>query len=376
MSLNLLMFSGDRDVAAGRQGPFHATLSGLIREFDRIDVLTPRVPGAVPHVIHEAVHVHPSPAARWSQARWLRKKAGQLARERAYALLVSHDYGIFANGRAAARVSRRLGIPYVSEIHHIPAHPKPAQWWEPLAKRAYRAYARYAARRARAIRVVNHREVPDQLVRWGVPRDAILVLPSAAIDREVFAPGDRTKRYLLGFVGRLVANKGLAYLAEIFIAVAAGRPDARFVVAGSGPEERRLRRSLHAAGVIDRVDWVPWLDRPEELADLYRGLHALVCTSLSEGGPRVCLESMACGTPVFATPVGLMPEIIPSAAGGWLLPWDHAAGAALVAERLRDPAGLAAAGLAARAATEPFERGTVLGAYAAAYRRLAEESRA
>ncbi len=376
MILNLLMFSGDRDVAAGRQGPFHATLGGLIREFDRIDVLTPRVREAVPRVIHDAVHIHPSPAARWSQARWLQKKAEQLARERTYALLVSHDYGVFANGRAAARVSRRLGIPYVSEIHHIPAHPKRAQWWEPLAMRAYRAYARYAARRARAIRVVNHREVPDQLVRWGVPRDDILILPSASIDREVFAPRDGTKRHLLGFVGRLVANKGLAYLADILIAVAADRPDARFVVAGAGPEERRLRRSLHAAGVIDRVDWVAWLDRPAELADLYRGLHALVCTSLSEGGPRVCLESMACGTPVFTTPVGLMPEVIRSGANGWLLPWDHAAGAALISEQLRDPAGLAAAGRAAREATEPFERDRVLGAYAAAYRRLAEEPRA
>ena len=43
MKPSLLMLSGDRDVAAGRRGPFYYTLEGLSREFDRIDVLTPNV---------------------------------------------------------------------------------------------------------------------------------------------------------------------------------------------------------------------------------------------------------------------------------------------------------------------------------------------
>ncbi len=374
MKPSLLMLSGDRDVAAGRRGPFYYTLEGLSEEFDRIDVLTPGVPNAKPHALHGGVHIHPSPGGRLWHARWLVRRAGALAAERRYHLIVSHDYGIFSNGIAAARLSRRFGVPYVSEIHHIPAHPRRAQWWEPAAKLGYRAYARFAAKRARAIRVVNRRQVPGLLARWGVPAEKILVLPSAHVDRAVFRPGDEPQPYALGFVGRLVANKGLDYLVKIFATVAADAPESRFLVVGDGPEAGSLQRRLSAAGLADRVNRIPWVDGPGELAALYRQMGALVCTSRSEGGPRVCLEAMACGRPVFSTPVGLLPEIIDHGANGWLLPWDAAAGARMVARVRADPGALAHAGAAARRATEPFTRDKILRAYARAYRDLATES--
>ena len=254
----------------------------------------------------------------------------------------------------------------------MPGHPKRAQWWEPLERQVYRAYVRRVARRATAIRVVNRREVPDLLVDWGVPRERILVLPSAYIDREVFAPGEVERDFTLGFVGRMVANKNLGYLAEVFAAVAAQDPDARFVVAGQGPEIKAFRRGLTRSGILKKVTFVDWLDRPADLADLYRRMRALIAPSLSEGGPRVCLEAMACGTPVFATPVGVMPETIEHGVNGWLLPWTTEAGASMVKAVLRDSKGLRAAGRVARAATTQFEKSAVLGAYAATYRRLAE----
>jgi len=367
------MFSGDRDVARGRAGPFATTLAGLTEVFDRIDVLTPRVRGGEPRVLHARAHIHPCPAARLLHARWLVRRALALARERPYHLLVSHDYGLFANGRAARTVSRRLGVPYVSEIHHIPAHPKLAQWWEPLAQLGYRGYVRWLAARARAIRVVNAREAPELLMRWGVPRDRLLILPSAYLDLTVFTPGDEPKRYALGFVGRLVANKNLRYVGTVFAATARADPEARFLVIGSGPEEGRLRVQLERAGIAERVTLIPWLDSPTALATAYRQMRALLCPSLSEGGPRVCLEAMACGVPVFATPVGVMPETIISGSNGWLLPWRAAEGAALVVRLLRQPAVLAAAGRAARTASLRFDRQAVLTAYAQAYRALALE---
>ena len=374
MKPSLLMLSGDRDVAAGRRGPFYYTLEGLSREFDRIDVLTPNVPNAQACTIHDGVHVHPSPGGRLWHARWLIRRGRALAAERRYHLIVSHDYGIFSNGIAAARLSRRIGVPYVSEIHHVPAHPRRAQWWESAAKLGYRAYVGFAAGRARAIRVVNRQQVPELLRQWGVPSEKILVLPSAHVDREVFHPGDDSRPYALGFVGRLVANKGLDYLVRIFAAVAADAPESRFLVVGDGPEANTLQRRLAATGVEGRVDRIAWVDGPDDLAALYRQMDALACTSRSEGGPRVCLEAMACGTPVFSTPVGLMPEIIDHGLNGWLLPWDAKAGADLVTRMLGAPEALAGAGAAARRATEPFTRERILSAYARAYRDLAAES--
>ena len=374
MKPSLLMLSGDRDVAAGRRGPFYYTLEGLSREFDRIDVLTPSARHAQPRTLHRGVHVHPSPGGRLWHARWLIRRARALAAERRYHLIVSHDYGIFSNGLAAARLSGQLGAPYVSEIHHVPAHPRRAQWWESAAKLGYRAYVGFAAARARAIRVVNRQEVPDLLRRWGVPPEKILVLPSAHVDREVFRPGDNPRPYALGFVGRLVANKGLDYLVTIFGTVAADAPESRFLVVGDGPEASAFQRRLSTAGIADRVDRIAWVDGPDDLAALYRQMEALACTSRSEGGPRVCLEAMACGTPVFSTPVGLMPEIIDHGVNGWLLPWDESVGAALVSDMLGSGEALRQVGAAARRATEPFTRDQVLAAYARAYRDLAAES--
>lgn len=372
MSAKLLMLSGDRDVTTGRRGPFHTTLEGLAAEFDRIDVLSPRAAGAQTVEPYPGVRVEPAPVSRLRQSTWMRRRGAELLRGYRHGLIVSHDYGIFANGRAAGWLSRRLGVRYVSEIHHIPGHPKRAQWWEPLAKLVYRAYVTRMARQAVGIRVVNRREVPDLLAKWGVPRKRILVLPSAYIDRAVFSPGDAERDFTLGFVGRLVANKNLGYVAEVFAAASTRIPSARFVVAGSGPERDSLRGDLVRAKILDRVTFVDWLDSPADLAGLYRQMRALIAPSLSEGGPRVCLEAMACETPVFATSVGVMPETIEHGANGWLLPWSAKAGAALVGAALDDSARLRAVGRAAREATSQFEKSAVLGAYAGAYRRLAE----
>lgn len=374
MKPSLLMFSGDRDVASGRMGPFYFTLEGLSKEFEHIDVMTPRVSGAQPRTIHERVRVHPSPSGRLLHSRWLIHRSDELAADRPYHLIISHDHGIFSNGIAAACVSRRLQVPYVSEIHHIPAHPRRAQWWESAAKVGYRAYVRFAAARARTFRVVNHQQVPQLLRHWGVPPEKILVLPSAHVDREVFRACPGKRPYALGFVGRLVANKGLDYLLQIFSTVADGVPDSRFVVIGDGPESALVDRKLMAAGLVDRVDRIRWVDGPSDLADLYRQMEALVCTSFSEGGPRVCLEAMACGVPVFSTPVGLMVELIEHGTNGWLLPWDPMTGAAMVEHVHQDEDALGRAGMAAPAATSPFDRTKLLGAYARAYRDFALES--
>ena len=83
---------------------------------------------------------------------------------------------------------------------------------------------------------------------------------------------------------------------------------------------------------------------------------------------------MSCGTAVFATPVGVMPETIEHGENGWLLPWDQDAGASLVLEVLGNSDVLSAIGVAAAASTVHFEKSVVLDAYAAAYRQLALKS--
>ena len=175
-----------------------------------------------------------------------------------------------------------------------------------------RLYARWALKRAAGFRVVNDLELPDLLVRWGIPRESIHVLSSLYLDAEVFRPDPSvTPDCDVLFVGRLVPNKGvLALLEAVALLKEADGISLRVRLLGRGPEAGRIEALIVRHGLeaqVERIDWVP---DAEALADVYRRARLLVCASLSEGGPRVVPEAMACGTPAISTSVGLVPDLI------------------------------------------------------------------
>ncbi len=370
--LNLLMLSGDRDIGRGRLGPFHTTLAGLASHFSRIDVLTPRSPGSSPRVVHGNVFVHPSTGGRKSQPRYIGRKVGDLIRDRPYALLVSHDFGLFYNGIGAQSVKSKFGVPYVSEIHHVPGHPRAANLRERVLKSLTRWYVEWAQSEVQAFRVVNRIEMPALLSSWGVPKDRIITLPSAYLDFDIFFPRQSaSRRWDVVYCGRLVPNKGLNLLAQAARIIATIRPQTRFLVIGEGPEESRFKRSLAAAAIQGNFRFVGWLGSQEEVAEAYAESSLLICISYNEGLPRVCLEAMACGTPVVSTPVGMMPEVIQDRVNGRIVSWDVQEIAAAVLDILDDPESGAIMGRLSVEAVKPFGREKTLEGYARAYRDLA-----
>src|SRR5581483_4161162 len=159
------MLSGDIAVAQGRAGAFDETLRQLSRHWERIDVLCPRAPESAERRPHANVFVHPSTTGRALQPLFLVRTATALARERRYDLIVSHDYGVFLNGVAAHWLSRRLGVPFVSELHHVEGYPRAASLRERVYRELAKVYIRRTRRAAAAIRTVNAQEVPELLQR-------------------------------------------------------------------------------------------------------------------------------------------------------------------------------------------------------------------
>jgi glycosyltransferase involved in cell wall biosynthesis len=370
--VNLLLVSGDIALAQGRAGVFYETLRRLGPYWDRIDVLCPRAPGAAPRVVHGNVFVHPAPCHRALQVPWLQRAGGALLRERPYGLIVSHDYGVFYNGVASWLLSRRFGVPFVSEIHHVEGYPRAATFRERVYRGLAKAYIRWVRRRAVAIRTVNRHEVPELLRRLGVPEERILVLPSLYLDLDVFRPRpDEPKRYDVLFVGRLAANKGLPTILDAVDRVRRLRPGVRLGILGEGPLRPELDRRVAGLGHGANVEIVDRVATVSDVARVYARARMLVCASTAEGGPRVVVEAMACAVPVVSTPVGVVAELVRDGENGLLFRWDAGELAARIGLLLGDEALRLRLGEAGRQAVQGFEADAAIGRLASCYLALA-----
>ncbi len=337
--MRLLMVSGDRQVALGEKGPFHSMQREFSRYFERIDVLCPAPPGEVRvSCIHDNVFFHPADCGRAGMVSYIRNRGAELVQEHEPALIVSHDYGWFYNGIGSAKLSKATSVPYLSEIHHVPGHPVAADARERFDKWVAKRYVAWAKPRALAFRVVNQREMPELLRSWGVPDEQITVLPSLYIDLDVFRKEDPRPeaQYDLIYVGRLVNNKGLLRIADALAVLAAKGRKPRALFVGRGPFLGRLRKRLGELGLLESSRFIDWVDTPSDLADLYRKSRVAVCASTCEGGPRVTVEAMACGTPVVSTRVGVMGELL-AEGGGLLCGFDVATLASSLESLWSDP---------------------------------------
>jgi len=143
------------------------------------------------------------------------------------------------------------------------------------------------------------------------------------------------------YLGGFDVRKNVAGLLAAFARVVERMPSAALVIAGHLPEKdtsftpdpRRLAREL---GIEARVHWTGWVEEADKPA-LYTAAVAFVFPSCYEGFGLPVLEALACGTPVIASNVSSLPEIV--GAAGVLIPPDDVAGLAGAMERLwRDDA--------------------------------------
>ncbi len=369
--MNLLMISGDATIAQGHQGAFFEMLRRFSRYWGRIDVLTPRAPGASARTLHANVYVHPASGPKLLQPRFIRRVGAALLAERDYALITSHDFGVFYNGIGAAFLSRQTGIPYVSELHHVEGYPRAASPRERLYRLLALLYIRRAKKRVAAFRVVNHVEMPELLRRLGVPDEQILVLPSLYVDFNVFRPlADVPPDYDGLFVGRLAPNKGLPTLMAALARLKVSHPNFLFGIHGRGPMEDFVRQQIAACGLVGNVRLTTRAVPQGDLVRLYNSAAMLVCASTAEGGPRVTVEAMACGVPVVTTPVGMMRELITDGDNGLLFEWDAAALHAQMAKLLDDEALRQQIAARGRESVQEFRADTVIDGYARGYYEL------
>jgi len=121
---------------------------------------------------------------------------------------------------------------------------------------------------------------------------------------------------LVGYIGRLSQEKGILNLMEAVPKVVETREQTTFLVGGDGPLRPRVEEYVNRSN--DKVKYVGWIPH-EELPEYLNRLRLLVLPSYTEGLPNIMLEAMACGTPVLATPVGAIPDIIKDGQTGFIM---------------------------------------------------------
>jgi glycosyltransferase involved in cell wall biosynthesis len=160
----------------------------------------------------------------------------------------------------------------------------------------------------------------------GVPTDRVSVVYNA-IDLKRFAPAPHKreaarKRWELPAEGRIIAGIGrLTYQKnfELFLDAAADvlrdRPDAFFVIAGTGPDEAALKQKAATLHIGERVRFLGYVSATEEL---YPAIDFLMMPSRYEGLPMALLEAMSMRVPVIASRVDGIAEIIEDGVHGAL----------------------------------------------------------
>jgi glycosyltransferase involved in cell wall biosynthesis len=268
-----------------------------------------------------------------SSVRYDRALASYLRSNPSVSLVHAH-FGI-PDAIVAYRQAKRVGLPLVVTLHGDDAlRVLPRR--DPIGRAMRRAVAG-----AHALICVS--SAMAEAVHRVIPAVSPLVIPNG-YDDGLFRLSREPRDLGLLFVGMFAPVKNLDVLLRSFAQVS-DRIGLPLTLAGDGPLRPGLESLAAELGISGLVHFVGAQTR-EEVAALMGRADALVLPSKSEGWPLVVAEALACGTPVVASRVGGIPEIVGSDAGGILVtPGDERAlAASLVAivERPRDPGQVAA----------------------------------
>ncbi|MFL5863021.1 MAG: glycosyltransferase [Solirubrobacteraceae bacterium] len=213
----------------------------------------------------------------------------------------------------------------------------------------------------------------------GIPADKVLVLPTAYIPHRITDPTDIRAELglapdarIIGVAAILRVEKALEVMITALAQVRERFPDAHLVIAGDGPQRGDLERHVSSRGLAGTVHF---LGQRRDVTSILETVDVGALSSDWEGMPLFVLECMATGTPVVATDVGGIPEMIAHDRTGLLVPpRDPGALATAISTLLGDPERRRRHAAAAMERMHAFTIDAVAERFAALYEELVRET--
>ena len=209
------------------------------------------------------------------------------------------------------------------------------------------AFMRWAARWPDVIVVLSQAE--RDAWRALAPTQLVEALPNG-IDGSPYQRYNRNSSGILRliYIGRLAPAKGLDETIEGLRLAKDRGIAARLTIAGTGPEEARLRGVVREANLNNEVTFAG-AAYGDDKARLFAEADVLALPSHSEGLPYALLEAMAAGVVPLVTPVGAIPDVVKDGEHGVLVPTKNPEAIAEALRRLAaDRLALARMGAACR----------------------------
>ena len=172
-------------------------------------------------------------------------------------------------------------------------------------------------------------------LKYGHPPGRIWYVPNG-VNENFFLPrqsADAPANRLL-YVGTWLDRKGIRYLADAFVALAARSPEVQLTIAGCIIPEEQVKAHFPAE-IHNRISVLPFLAR-DAMPALYAAHDIFVFPSLVEGMPLTLLEAMAGAMPVVTTNTCGMSDLIDNEKNGLLVPAADAAALGKAIDRLRN----------------------------------------
>jgi glycosyltransferase involved in cell wall biosynthesis len=291
-----------------------------------------------------------------------------LIRRERFDILHAHMFGSNLWGTV---IGRACGVPVLIAHEHTWSYQG-----EPLRKLLD---GRVIGRLATRFVAVSSLDAERMVSVEHVPADKVVMIPNAYVPRPDQVGSDLRAELgidpatpLIAVVAVLRPQKALSVMLDAFVDVLAAVPDAHLVIAGDGECRPDLERQSHRLGLTDRARF---LGVRTDIDAILRAADVAAMSSDFEGTPLVAYECIANRTPLVATAVGGLLDIVEDGRTGLLVaPRDPAALAGALISLLTDPPRRERIAAAAAEQWDRFTIETVAGRFAALYETLAAEA--